>query len=1199
MSVGQSSKMAPEVPTTLAAACDRAMEGQVESQDSQAVMVAMHRLHGIGVRSSSPVDPLEYDQDLIQHMLQQSRPPKVHQQHLGNAHFAVASSTAESSTNNKSSKAKSNAKARRSNKGKTSNPAAAATARNKGSGRGRGLDRPDTAAAATAANLIPSSQARSTDASNDRVSFSHVHSQSPRRLSRHPTPAHFHTDVTSGPRIEQTKLPSQRQTPPNESIASSLSAAASVGSPSSGSTLLLGNDTIKSQHLFPTSQRIARPVLQTYSKKGRRKNMDSSQSPTQSNDERSYEQYLPRGDDLISSDPIRQPRPCQRSFQSSLSPGNTDTPLEDDDTGQVDLDFNAFARRDTQISVADTATTTQPQLTAPDYYFGNPETPAAPRNPFAGTKAAALIGSSQMFKQTQYSSAFKATFSPTSSRPSPDNLHMNSISPNPSPLKRILPGPSPLQGASSLPQFPLDLDTSPQQADDDDAAPPYEDQIARSNVSKSFHLPPQPLIEDYRPIQRWETRAVSAQSGSSVDFDSDEDMSDEEERRRQLVALKKAKAKRRLEAITLERPSDEAIVPASNKEEVSPTVRQYLDQCEGLSRRDSQNSIEDTQDAPQDVADSQDGMVELSATLPGRTLVDEGISSNDVVPNTDPSLTSAPIHTEEVLAVQIPETSPARLRALGDMMPQSSDEASKPGSFSKLLNSPCAGTPPEARPRPVSRLPQQQAKDAVVAGSIDSGVGVTNDEDAPSIVVTSSPPAPAFSTRARLRAGKNPATAPLPSSSISPLSRLTTTPELSDKTTPLTEESPQGGLTPISTSTHEAVSSPAVAKAHRQRSKPVIKPAPSGLRESTRRTARRSFPCNISVSTDELAGSPRPSTPTLEQSTRMSRLGRASIREPPASRNNSRGGAKIFAGMAFAISFQGKQPGEKDVQYKARMTISTSITTKIKQAGGKLLPDGFDHLFEFGPVKNADREASSVSSTPQPDDDITLTPQAQDTGFTALIADGHSRKAKYMQALALGLPCIHERWITACIEQHRLVDWADYLLCAGNSSFLGDAVRSRNLSPYDAASAKLRQVIQYRPRLLDQSRILLLMARADESRKAAYIFLARVLGASLSRVHTVDEARRQLKAREDAGRPFDWVYIVDEKLSVEDLFMPPAAGVVEGSRKRKRRSEVVKGDVSIARPAKRVRALSDELVIQSLILGRLMKEAEMKPVTVD
>lgn len=209
-------------------------------------------------------------------------------------------------------------------------------------------------------------------------------------------------------------------------------------------------------------------------------------------------------------------------------------------------------------------------------------------------------------------------------------------------------------------------------------------------------------------------------------------------------------------------------------------------------------------------------------------------------------------------------------------------------------------------------------------------------------------------------------------------------------------------------------------------------------------------------------------------------------------------------------------------------------------------------------------------------------------GFTALIADGHSRKVKYMQALALGLPCIAVRWVMTCLDRHELVDWAPYLLSAGQSAFLGDAIRSRTLTPYDAATARLADIVGRRDKFLEGSRILAVVKKALESRKMAYVFLARVLGASLSRVYSVEEAKAEMKAAEDSGRPFDWVY-VDGKPDEDALFAAGPGPGPAGGKKRKRTAAV-----AAERPVKRVRTLSDELVIQSLILGRLIEEGELE-----
>ena len=264
------------------------------------------------------------------------------------------------------------------------------------------------------------------------------------------------------------------------------------------------------------------------------------------------------------------------------------------------------------------------------------------------------------------------------------------------------------------------------------------------------------------------------------------------------------------------------------------------------------------------------------------------------------------------------------------------------------------------------------------------------------------------------------------------------------------------------------------------------------------------------------------------------------------------------------------------------MHFAKAVEGKIQEAGGRLLPEGFDELFEKSSMKET---STSPSSPTQPAPELRLLASAAHTGFTALIADGHSRKAKYMQALALGLPCIAARWITTCLDKDKLVDWAPFLLCAGQSAFLGDAIRSRILAPYDAGTAQLATLLDGRPRFLEGSRILVVLRKGDRGKRNAYLFLAHVLGGALSRVSTVDEARMRLKAAEDLGRPYDWVYI-DDKAEREEIFGPAKAA---DGKKRKRLS--VSADAGP--DPKKTRTLSDEAVIQSLILGRLLDEEEM------
>jgi hypothetical protein len=305
--------------------------------------------------------------------------------------------------------------------------------------------------------------------------------------------------------------------------------------------------------------------------------------------------------------------------------------------------------------------------------------------------------------------------------------------------------------------------------------------------------------------------------------------------------------------------------------------------------------------------------------------------------------------------------------------------------------------------------------------------------------------------------------------------------------------------------------------------------------------------------------------------------------------------------MAFAISFQAKKPDETEDEYDERMDAARSLESKIMQAGGRVLENGFDELFESGSVRSVITSPvpSTSSSPPQAaDGDVNLVPAARHLGFTALVADGHSRKEKYMQALALGLPCIAARWITTCLNSGKIVDWAPYLLSAGQSTFLGGAYKSRILAPYDASQAQLAQIIEGRPRLLDGSRILLVMKKSEKKSEQGkkmmkYVFLARVLGATLCGAQSVNEAKAKMKASQDMGRPFDWVY-AGSKVDKAELFADAengAANARANSKKRKRGGGNT--TATAGNSTQQIRTLTDELVIQSLILGRLIEEDEI------
>ncbi|KAI3396778.1 hypothetical protein diail_11678 [Diaporthe ilicicola] len=1171
---------------------EAALTGEIESQDTQQALVTYHQQFGVGFRSSSPSQPLPADE--VEAVVQQlPRPPKVHQKFAG-ANDSAQPSTSSSKPNANTSKIKADtnaqvkAKAKAGSRGRLAkeNPATTGSCKG-GKGKGRDSDADSTAA------KRPGDVGTELDASNSRAA-SLSHRTTPTNSPRQATPSEVVGVFEPTFGSHSTGEHAQQQHDDNV-IHLTPQSGTFAGTANLAQLSALDNHAAA---LVPSSSKQPKP---------RRRKMDPSQSPTQSNDGRSYEQYISRGDDLIPTDPMEKPEIASQQSTYTSNLDGEDRTLSEGDTGAVT--FGNIDEYHDNFSVPDSLGT------------GNPETPAPHKNPFAGSKAH-LLPASQMFGQTQVSSAYKIV-SPTSSRPSPDNFQpQDSISPVlfiSSPLKNLGTGLQPLHRAISSPQLPDSYGTSPQQYSDDHAELPGGVDSTPVHPARTF---PRGRAEEYERLYSSQQRHGSSPQ-HALETESDGNASEDDAiRMHYRAALKKAKVEKQLRSIKYERPSplEDAVVPSTNTRqgEILRTDSQnYLDQCEGRAGEDSQTTVEDSQDRVVDpsvgnfdsqeavIDDSQEGVILRSAEPTAH------ISSNEAVvmatlPNTARSATRSPIgstgrspelpnrsnETGRDDGDPVPETSPTVLqpRPLGDMLPLSSGEGSRQESFSTLLRSsarenlssqsrhPPGSTPPGEQSHSFAQARQPAAhrgktgSNALDAVSPQATVEYfTSSVDQSTAKVTETLPVveslssePAFSTRAKLRALRSQRhnTSPaVPGSSGSSLSALTTTPNISSETTPLTEDSP-GGMTPSSAA--EPHTSPTVAKAGRRRGAGVAtktKPAATtqkNLRTSTRRSLT-SFGRDASVSTDELARSPTSSTPaTFEQSAMLSRLGRTSWKEVPVTREpNLARGRNLFSGMVFAVSFLAKQPGEKDSIYNSRIGLSSKVAEQIRQGGGRLLPNGFEQLFEIATIRNA--ELSSSTPPPPPDEEIKLTADARSSGFTALIADGHSRKAKYMQALALGLPCLHERWITACSEKQKLVDWSDYLLCAGNSSFLGDAIRSRSLPIYDAASAKLSEIFDRRPQLLRGSRILLVLRKQDESKKMAYVFLARVLGASLSRVYTIDEARRQLKASEDAGHSYDWVYVEEKTAGKAALFAENAtspSAVPAASRKRKRKSAV-------------------------------------------
>ncbi len=935
--------------------------------------------------------------------------------------------------------------------------------------------------------------------------------------------------------------------------------------------------------------------------------MDDSDSPTQLNDDRSYTRHQDSG----------QSQSIERGPSGNPSGSPDPAILNESDTELLDFGSNvgigghgaeSFPTEDSELvdfSALSPFVTDSPADESRSRMGLLPETPAPPKNPFASNDGALLLGGSQLFRHTQFSSVPRR-LSPTSSRPSPNGFPGQGISPNPvisSPLKPRRSRSSLILEHISSPEIP-DTSSQPQYG----AITPFNNasEIGRRLVSESPHVAPRrrkvrgPSTE-YEPMKKSQERrqlsVVHSLPDSSDDDDDDVD-------RRQRARRKQEEATRQLSTIRLHPSSF-----SENVEVPSTTMKQKKPHAEA-----EKNVVQPWGGSPscsigrETVADSQEVAskrrergsysnhgIELSGEVRDERAVP--LSATPTGASSDPTGRRVTRHarakSREAFQVDpyaseaIPETSPA-----GRHHPKASNVTSDRASFPALSGD----LPPDDSPlnnsqgSSVARLSQIafQAGPHASLRSSDRNLAQSKLDSLREIPNTSStnPTAqpiaespPRVSTQGQERAATS---NPTPAGSSSELSSLQTTPVLSNGTTPATEESGRSELGSSAAAVNQF--SPAVAKIRRREALetlPKLNMLSAAAGASTRASRHRAHRC--SGSTDELADSPAVS-PTFEQGLQVpkmsaSRIGRKHVKAAPASRESSLRGGKIFEGMVFAISFQSKRPGEGSDQFAERMEYAKAVEKRIQQAGGRVLANGFDELFNKSSITSA---ATSPSASSQPGPDLSLLPSEASTGFTALIADGHSRKVKYMQALALGLPCIAPRWVTTCVESDRLVDWDPYLLCAGQSSFLGGAIRSRNLAPYNSATAKLTDVLGDRPRFLEGSNVLLVMKRADEGKKMAYVFLAHVLGASLSRVYSVDEARTKLKAMEALDRPYDWVYVDDKshpKLIFTDL------GGAE-NKKRKRRS----GSTIADSAPKRIRTLSNEVVIQSLILGKLIDE---------
>ncbi|USP73019.1 uncharacterized protein yc1106_00293 [Curvularia clavata] len=310
--------------------------------------------------------------------------------------------------------------------------------------------------------------------------------------------------------------------------------------------------------------------------------------------------------------------------------------------------------------------------------------------------------------------------------------------------------------------------------------------------------------------------------------------------------------------------------------------------------------------------------------------------------------------------------------------------------------------------------------------------------------------------------------------------------------------------------------------------------------------------------------------------------------------STARSSSGVFTNMAFVLT---STTADVDKDAIARL---------IKSNNGQVLEHGFHELFDFeseeAPTSSQNRRRST--STCDGSNELVLKDAYKDLGFVALISDAHSRSTKYIQALALNVPCLHVRWIHDSLNASHAAPFTRYLLPAGVSKFLdpNGVIRSRTMAPYDPAGedTTFARTIQGRDLLLRNQNVLLITGKSKKEieKRQPFFFLSHALGsANVGRCADMAAASDML-----SDGKWDWVYVDNGERGVMEaaaaLFgteKPAAVGgkTKKGGKKRKRDGEgdvpeelIIKGDIG----GRTVKITCAEFVIQSLILGALIEE---------
>lgn len=184
--------------------------------------------------------------------------------------------------------------------------------------------------------------------------------------------------------------------------------------------------------------------------------------------------------------------------------------------------------------------------------------------------------------------------------------------------------------------------------------------------------------------------------------------------------------------------------------------------------------------------------------------------------------------------------------------------------------------------------------------------------------------------------------------------------------------------------------------------------------------------------------------------------------------------SNIFSGALFSLSLGLKNSKQKD-----------NLSQMIIAHGGTVLDDGLHELFRF----EADEDGCFRG--------YSLHRKMETFTFACIIANRHSESVKYLQALAMRLPCLATKFISDSIKAGGFMNWEPYMLAAGESEWLGDNIKSMVVPPFVHKSLKVRWSADNSDKLLHERRILFISPDKGKNVGDMHLFLLLFLGATV------------------------------------------------------------------------------------------------------